>query len=304
MRDLVRRIRRHPSIGIYCGRNEGFPPKPIDDGIRQAVAELHPGMRYIPNSAFMTVSGGGPYRAMTPGYYFRTADTRLHSEIGAPTIPPIESVRLMMPESALWPQGLDWGLHDFCSRARRPAPVSAPWSTTAMAEPPIFSSGSIWPSSSPMKPTAASSRRRASNRMGALLWMSHPCWPSFVWQTYDYYFEPTAAYFGCKKASEPIHIQWNREHETIEVVNYNAGNQAGLTAKAEIFNINGTRMGQKTATLDSREDSTESPIHMDYPSGLTPVHFLRLTLSRGSQIVSANFYLRGSKKVTTAPFAN
>ena len=35
---------------------------------------------------------------------------------------------------------------------------------------------------------------QSKHRMGLLIWMSHPCWPSFVWQTYDYYFEPTAAF--------------------------------------------------------------------------------------------------------------
>jgi Exo-beta-D-glucosaminidase Ig-fold domain len=29
--------------------------------------------------------------------------------------------------------------------------------------------------------------------MGLLIWMSHPAWPTMVWQTYDYYLEPTAA---------------------------------------------------------------------------------------------------------------
>ena len=31
---------------------------------------------------------------------------------------------------------------------------------------------------------------------GILIWMSHPCYPSFVWQTYDYYYDPTGAYWG------------------------------------------------------------------------------------------------------------
>ena len=35
VRDTVLRIRNHASIGIYCGRNEGFPPKPLEDGIRK-----------------------------------------------------------------------------------------------------------------------------------------------------------------------------------------------------------------------------------------------------------------------------
>ena len=39
---------------------------------------------------------------------------------------------------------------------------------------------------------------------GLLIWMSHPAYPSFVWQTYDYYYDPTGAYWGAKKACEPL----------------------------------------------------------------------------------------------------
>ena len=31
-RDTILRIRNHASIGLYCGRNEGYAPKPLDDG--------------------------------------------------------------------------------------------------------------------------------------------------------------------------------------------------------------------------------------------------------------------------------
>ncbi|MBZ5562478.1 MAG: beta-glycosidase, partial [Acidobacteriia bacterium] len=126
-----------------------------------------------------------------------------------------------------------------------------------------------------------------------LLWMSHPCWPSFVWQTYDYYFEPTAAYFGCKKGSEPLHIQWNPVSESIEVVNYSGGDQRGLTAQVEVLNMDGAVRRVKTAPVDSAEDSVVSCIKMEYPVGLTPVHFLRLKLMHGDQTISENFYLRG-----------
>jgi len=114
-----------------------------------------------------------------------------------------------------------------------------------------------------------------------------------VWQTYDYFFEPTAAYYGCKKGSEPLHIQWNCANETIEVVNYNAGRVAGLTASAEILNMDGKRVDLKSATLDSDEDSTSTCINMKYPAEVSPVHFLRLALSRGSETLSSNFYMRG-----------
>jgi hypothetical protein len=129
--------------------------------------------------------------------------------------------------------------------------------------------------------------------MGLLIWMSHPCWPSFVWQTYDYYFEPTAAYFGCKKASEPLHIQWNPASDSIEVVNYSAGSAKALTAQVEVLNMDGAVKWTKTASLDSTEDSCVACIKMEYPPGLTSVHFLRLKLTRGDQVLSENFYWRG-----------
>lgn len=34
---------------------------------------------------------------------------------------------------------------------------------------------------------------------GVLLWMSHPAWPSMVWQTYSWDYETPGAYFGAKK---------------------------------------------------------------------------------------------------------
>ena len=123
--------------------------------------------------------------------------------------------------------------------------------------------------------------------------MSHPCWPSFVWQTYDYYLEPTSAYFGCKKGSEPLHIQWNSLTEDIEVVNYSAPDSPGLTAQVEVLNMDGKSMMQKSFPMDSPQDSTKIVTRMEYPAGLSDVHFLRLTLTQSGKPVSTNFYMRG-----------
>jgi len=129
--------------------------------------------------------------------------------------------------------------------------------------------------------------------MGLLLWMSRPCWPSFLWQTYDYYLEPMAAYFACKNVCEPLHIQWNRVTDAVEVVNYSAGDVDGLTALAEVLNIDGSPKWKKNASLDSAEDSLGTCLQMEYPAELTALHFVRLTLSRGETPVSTNLYLRG-----------
>jgi hypothetical protein len=287
-KDFVLRIRNHPSVGLYCGRNEGDPPKPIDDGIRRFMPELHPDLHYISNSAWGVVSGGGPYAAQTPKFYFKNRATpKLHSELGMPNIVTYDSLRLMMPETSLWPQELDWGLHDFnLTSAQRlsgfrsmidkvygGADNAADWVTLAQF---INYDG-----------YRAIFEAQSKNRMGLLLWMSHPCWPSFVWQTYDYYFDPTAGYFGSKKGSEPLHIQWNSATDGIEVVNYSAGNVPGLTARAEILNMDGSIKWEKLATVNSTEDSVTAPITMEYPAELSAVHFKVIREKCGDRILPA-----------------
>jgi hypothetical protein len=293
VRDTLLRIRNHPSMGLYCGRNEGYPPQPIEEGIRKLLAELHPDMHYISSSADDVVSGHGPYRAMPLKSYFDRAPAKFHSEMGMPNIPTFDSLKLMMPEAAMWPQGDVWGIHDFSlngaqggvsfreqiEKSYGGATNAADWVRLAQF---VNYEG-----------YRAMFEAQSTHRMGLLIWMSHPSWPSFVWQTYDYYFEPTAAYFGSKKASEPLHIQWNPSADTIEVVNYSGGEARGLTARVELLNLDGAVKWEKTAAIDLAEDSTVSPIKMEYPSGLTAVHFIRLKLTRGGDTVSENFYWRG-----------
>ncbi len=297
VKDTVLRIRNYPSVGLYCGRNEGFPPKPLDDGIRSILAELHPDLHYIPSSADDVVGGGGPYMAMPLTFYpTMAAYPKLHSEIGMPNIPSIESVRAMMPKNALWPPGLEWGLHDFPEGGFHRGPTffdtleNAYGSSNNLEE---FVSLAHFLDYDGFR---AEFEAQSKNRMGLLLWMSHSCWPSLLWQTYDYYLEPTAAYFACKNVCEALHIQWNRITDFVEVVNYSAGDARGLTALAEVLNIDASPKWKNTASLDSAEDSVANCMHIEYPTGLTPVHFIRLTLSRAGNPISTNLYLRGMQE--------
>jgi Glycosyl hydrolase 2 galactose-binding domain-like/Exo-beta-D-glucosaminidase Ig-fold domain/Glycosyl hydrolases family 2/NedA-like, galactose-binding domain len=296
-KDTVLRIRNHPSIGLYCGRNEGYPPKSINDGLRNLVAESHPGLHYIPDSAEDVVGGGGPYMVMPLTYYPTVAAfPKLHSEIGMPNIPSIESVRAMLSPSGLWPPGLEWGLHDLPEGGFRRGPslmetIENIYGATDNLEEWVTLAHFL-----DYDGFRAEFEAQSKNRMGLLLWMSQSCWPSLLWQTYDYYMEPTAAYFASKNACEPLHIQWNRVTDAVEVVNYSAGTVQGLTALAEVLNMNGSVKWKKSALLDSFEDSSLTCMQIEYPAGLTPVHFVRLTLSSAGSQVSRNLYMRGTQE--------
>jgi hypothetical protein len=134
---------------------------------------------------------------------------------------------------------------------------------------------------------------QSKNRMGLLLWMSHPAWPSLVWQTYDYDFEPTAAYFGSKKACEPLHIQWNPVSDSIEVVNYSIPGRLRLKAEMEILNAGGHLLVKKEADVVCPEDGTRSCFAVGPPADSTALSLVRLTLRRDGKIISENSYWRG-----------
>jgi hypothetical protein len=292
--DFIERIRNHPSVGLYCGRNEGNPPPALNAGLEKLVASLHPGIRYIPNSASGLVSGGGPYHLMPINFYFdQRATTKLHSELGMANIVSMDSLQQMMPEADQWPQGSVWGLHDFTTRGAQQGGALRETIEKTYGD---AANAAEWVELAQFTNYdghRAMFEAQSKNRMGVLMWMSHPCWPSFVWQTYDYYLEPSAGYFGAKKGCEPLHVQWNPLNNTVEVVNYSAGHRAGLQVKASILNADGSVQWERTAMIDSEEDSVVAPITLAFPAtGLSLLHFVRLKLTEGGTTVSENTYLR------------
>ncbi|NIM47962.1 MAG: beta-glycosidase [Gemmatimonadales bacterium] len=292
--DYVKRIRNHPSIALYCGRNEGNPPAVLDTAIRELLPEIHPGSHYISHSSMGPVSGFGPYGRMPVEFYFeRRATPKMHSELGMPNIVTYESLQRMMPDSMQWPIGDMWGLHDFCLDGNVRARSYLELFDQQFGE---VENVKDWISLAQFMNYdghRAMYEAQGKNRMGLVIWMSHPAWPSFVWQTYDYYLEPTAGYFGAKKASEPLHIQWNAFTDSVEVVNYSAGKRDQLTARAELLTMDGSAVWQKNATLSLAEDSIAPLFEMEYPENLTGVHFIRLELEHAGELVSENFYWRG-----------
>lgn len=293
-RDRVRRLRRHPSIALWCGRNEGFPPPSLDGPLRNTVQSLFPGIPYLSSSADGSVSGHGPYNAMPAEYYFAHQSGKLHSERGIPTVPTYESLCRMMGPEDRWPIGEMWGKHDFTE-------VGAQKTTTYLkimentfgectsAE--EFTSLAQWINFDLNRAIFESAN--SSSRMGLLLWMTHAAWPSLVFCTYDYYFEPGGAFFGCKKGCEPVHIQYNALTGQIEVVNLCGGDLRGLTAGVRVLGYRGNPISQQASALDSPEDSTTGLFEVKAPSG-EPVYYLALSLKNAAgESISENFYILG-----------
>ena len=306
----VRRIRNHPCIAIYVGRNEGFPPAEIENHLQSMVPAEHPGMLYYPHSAAYRLSGGGPYNACTPKDYFRLfGQDRLHSERGMPNVMNYENLVRALGEENVEPVSTMehpnrmYGMHDYALggiRGAYAAQAADSFNATlqkAFGEPRDARQFSQWAQWINYEGYRAMFEGRSEQRRGLVLWMSHPAWPSMVWQTYDYYFEPTGAYFGCKKACEPVHILYNPVLEDVQAVNYRGGDLSGITASAEILGLDGKLLWSSEAVIDLPEDCTVRCFPVAVPEEAGEAWFLRLrmTASDGS-VVSENFYCQGREE--------
>jgi len=294
--DFVKRIRNHPSIGLYCGRNEGYPPEGLEKGIRALLPKVSPDIHYISSSADDIVSGHGPYAAQPAKYYFEERATpKFHSEVGAPAPVSYESLKLMMPDTSFWPINLMWGIHDF---AMESAQEGENFMKTIENNFCKVDNAKEWLEYAQLisyQGYRAIYEAQGKNRMGVLIWMTHCAWPSFVFQTYDYYFEPTGSYFGSKKGSEPLHIQWNAYTDSIEVVNYSIPDAGNLSASVELINIDGKVVSKKQFVLECPADQIKRICKIEKNSSLTNTYFIRLKLEKGKQLISENLYWTGLK---------
>lgn len=294
--DLISRIRRHACVTIYVGRNEGFPPENIDRQLRAQIAALHPTLGYMPSSADLGVSGHGPYCLMPAEFYFSHQPGKLHSERGLPNVPTFESLVRMIPQDGLWPQGEMWGQHDFTMQGAQQGAtfneaVARRFGHAESAR--QYCQWAQWLNYDGYRAMYESAQQQ---RKGLLIWMSHPCWPSMVWSTYDYYLEPTAAYFGVKKACEPLHIQYNPVAQSVQVVNSALGVQRGLTARILVLDAAGRRLAESVADVDVDADVTADVAKL--PECGDGACFLRLELADGDILVSDNFYWLDATEAT------
>jgi exo-1,4-beta-D-glucosaminidase len=139
---------------------------------------------------------------------------------------------------------------------------------------------------------------------GVIQWMLNAAWPKLWWQLYDYFLQPNGAFYGARKAGEPVHVLYN--YGTGEIVAANSSSTAAPKLKATIrvldFGLKETIA--KTVEFGLLADEVKT-IDVLRPSGeLTPTYFLDLRVFREKdKLVDANFYCL-SKKPETLDAAN
>lgn len=251
--EKIKRFRNHPSIAIWCGDNEGWPEPPLNNWLREDIRTYDGNDRYYQgNSHEGNLSGSGYWGNRDPKWYFTpypesiggTRGWGLRTEIGTAVFPNLESFKKFMPQDKLWPRNEMWNQHFFGNGAFNATPDYYDQSITERYG----------------KPNGIEEYCRKAQMLnietnkamyegwedhiwedasGIMTWMSQSAYPSMVWQTYDYYYDLTGAYWGAKSACEPIHIQWNPLNNSVKVINTSRKDMDNLTAGIEVINLDG-----------------------------------------------------------------
>jgi len=321
-RDKLLAVRNHACVALLCSANEGGPCKALADKMPGLVAQMDNTRLYLHNSTQM--GPDGPYETFTPRFYPKLAKG-WRTEVGSPVIPCVESMRRMMPWDQLWPIGAGWGAHDWAygggfTRPELASIILGAGTTIADGPRPYFCKITEQAVEAYGAPTGIEDCCRKAQMVnmetfksifeawndklwndctGVMLWMSNPVWPSLIWNTYDYYFEPTAVYFACKKACEPIHVQWNMVSGNVKVINNTFADLNEVQVQAHIYQMDGREHFQKSAVVNCPANAATTCFQLNEADSeatkskddLSDAYFIKLDLKDANgKSLSDNFY--------------
>lgn len=310
------RLRDHPSVISFLIGSDFAPDARIEktylDALKAAdwTAPVVPAAseKASPQLGGSGMKMTGPYDWVPPGYWYAKREggaTGFNSETSAgPSIPTVDTLRRMMT-----PAELDtlWKDPDAKQYHRSPSPTfgtlkiydaaltgryGAP---TSLAD--YVRKAQLAQYENVRAQYEAYDRNATDSTgpsTGVIHWMFNSGWTSLHWQLMDRYLDQGGSYFGAKKANEPLHVQYSYDDRSVVVVNHGHAPASGLTARATLFDPDGTQRYDKTATGLTVSGDGAHGTAFTLPSsvsGLSSTYLLRLVLTGADgKEVSRNVY--------------
>ena len=220
-RDTILRYRHHPSIVVWCGRNEGMPQPIVNEGLAELNRTLDHTRYYTGSSNRVNLRNSGPYKYQALETYYRI-NRGFSVELGIPSVPTLESIKSWIPEPDQWPVSDTWAYHDWHQSGNGAvAPFMAHMETEFGA------------------PTSLEDFERKAQMLdyvghraifegfaahlwqpnsGRMLWMTQPAWPSMEWNIFSSDYDTQASFYGVQKACEPVHAQLDLTNNAVDLI--------------------------------------------------------------------------------------
>lgn len=306
--DAIKRFRNHASIAIWCPRNEGYAPVGIEDELAMQLATEDGTRHYIGNSREINLrqSGDWHYVENYKEYFTRYAEG-FSTEIGTFSVPVASTIRKFIKPEDQWPISDAWHYHDLHSNNQ-----NLPGYLKAVDS--LFGKATSLDDFNKKVQLINYETHRAifeswnsklwQNGSGVLLWMTHPAWPSMIWQTYSWDYETHGSYYGAKKACEPVHVQMNLHDNKVIVANASQHSYKGVTVSIQLIDLAGKEIFRKRFVTDvaANQKTDVWQFTNDALEGiaLPDVYLIRLAVHNNDVVLSENAYWKNTAKDFTA----
>ena len=309
-RDVVSRYRNHPSIVMWCGRNEGVPQPIITDGLATLLNDLDGTRYYSPTSNQLNLRNSGPYRYQDPKLYYDTLNRGFSVELGIPSFSTLESFQHSIAPADQWPVSDAWAYHDWHQEGNGDV---APFveqmdkqfgAATSLAD--FERKAQMLNYTLHRAIFEGFNQHLWAPNSGRMLWMTQPAWPSNMWQILSSDYDTQASFYGVQKAAEAQHIQLDLSNGDVAVVNTTTEPLQGATAEAQVYSLANQQLFEKTQPVSVDADQVSTVFRIDLAPVLEEqrVVLVRVRLlGAGGKQLSTNLYWLsadgdGSRKLT------
>ena len=326
LRDQMYRLRSHPSMVMWLNGSDNPPPPDVEEMYLKVEKDLLWPNPIVSSAtakpAAVTGASGvkmsGPYEYVAPSYWITdihrpTSEQAcnaggcggaygFNSETSmGPAVPPIESVRRMIPKDHLWPIDDYWNFHAgggaFKTLKVFTEAQDNRYGKAASAD--EFTYKAQLMTYEGVRAMFEAYTRNKYTSTGVIQWMLNNGWPSMIWHLYDYYLRPGGGYFGAKKAMQALDPVYGYDDHSIWLVSSKYEDTKGLKLTARILNVDATEKFSKEVPLDAAADSTAKVLELPQVDGLSPAYFLDLRVTDASgNLVGSNFYWLSTKNET------
>jgi hypothetical protein len=248
-KDTILRFRHHPSIVIWCGRNEGVPQPILNEGLAALTRTLDHTRYYTGSSNQVNLRNSGPYQHQTPDTFYRI-NRGFSVELGIPSVPTLESIESFISGLDRWPISDTWAYHD--------------WHQSG--------NGAVGPFMAHMETQfgAATSledfERKAQMldyvghraifegfaahlwqpNSGRMIWMTQPAWSSMEWNFLSPDYDTQSSFYGTQKACEPVHAQLDLTNGSVDLINL--GDAQRFKVSVRVVSLEGKTLDESNPT--------------------------------------------------------
>ena len=311
--DQVIWLRNHPSIFVWALGSDKYPNPKLMKKTTEYLNKSDNTRPRLISAAWIEVSKEenadniyedskvkmfGPYAYEPPVYWY--IDTShggaygFNTETGpGPQVPPVESLRKMLPPDDLWPVDSVWDFH--CGRGKFNSldmflnTLNSRYGESSSIE--EFAEKCQMSNYEAMRPMFESFGVNKFKSTGVIQWMFNSAWPEMYWQLFDHYLMPNGAFYGAMKGCQPLNIVYNYKDKNIYIVNDFLKSFEDLKAGVKILNSDSKLIYEKEKEISIGENSSEKIIELPELKAKSNLYFINLELKNSEDsLISSNFY--------------